>query len=185
MVPNRPGSALIVEDTEHCERLWVDRDVVQADIAVDQHAIGVANRELVVAVEQRVDVARKPSLGGDARNALADPCARFRKQGPARQPCGSVCCRNARVLLNQDLTELAAETCRQGGIRLRAFEERPRLAPTGHGRTHVERAVPGDEENARCTKRTACLDEPKHTSLCLENARALRSLREPREAIAG
>src|SRR5262249_6889806 len=174
MVPIRPGGALIVEDTEHCERLWVDRDVVQADIAVDQHAIGVAHYELVVAVEQRVDFARKPSLGSYARNALAAPSARFRPQEPPRQPCATVCCGNARVLLSHDPTELAAETRREGGIRLRASEERPRLAPTWHGRTHVERAVPGDEENARCTKRTACLDEAKHTSLCLENVRALR-----------
>ncbi len=141
MVPIRPGGAIVIEDAVDHVGLRIERQVVKAEVAVDQCMIAGIDRNSLIEVDdilQRVD---QTVVVDDAREAFSDPGAGLRPGNAPWQPSRHVRFVDPDMLFGQDRADRTANLLRQLGIALAALVKAPRIAPAGNHSAEVEAAI--------------------------------------------
>ena len=106
MIPIRPGGAVVVEDAVDWIVL-IERQVVKAQVAVDQGPIGCIHRHALVFFDNICERADQTAVVDDARQAFANPGTGLWPRHVLPQPAGGVRLDNPGVLLHEDLPNRA------------------------------------------------------------------------------
>ncbi len=70
-----PDRSLVVKNPVDGVRLWVDRQIVKANVSMDQDQIGLLDADLRVGVHHRLRTRDQPRSVDNARQAIANPFA--------------------------------------------------------------------------------------------------------------
>ena len=107
-----PRGAVVIENATHLFRLGVDRNVMQAEIGVHEHAVSRIDRDAFIAIQQMIDRSDERWVVDDVRNPFRDP----RDTPPVRaQPATSpgltrMCCSTRMAPSERPIRRASAES---------------------------------------------------------------------------
>ena len=132
-MPVGPGGAVIVEHARDLVRIRDECYVVQAEVAVEQHA--VAHRRcfllVLVALQDALDGPQEPRVRHHARQLVPQLRARLGPGQPAWQPPGHVLGPDAAMLLGEDAADRPPDPPRQRLVGLHVAVEPPWVEQPG------------------------------------------------------
>src|SRR5215813_7163780 len=128
MVPVRPGSAVVIENTVDRIGCQIERQIVQSDITVNQSTILHADPYSIVTLDDLLHDTDQSVVIHHLGKSLAHPMTRLWPSDTLRKPASHVYFGNFCVLLGEDCADGTADPLRQPRIRLAAMKETPRIA---------------------------------------------------------